>query len=82
MTVAEKVELLQSLFKRSSNQDVLTWGPTDRGFRWTCKTHDVAVRLAESLTQAVKNLNLDPSSFPYRFESDDGAVLLIEPIAD
>ncbi len=80
MTVEEKVEILRHLFRQISNQDVLTWGHVEGGYRWTCTNHRSAVRLAEFLLSNVDLLTLDRATFPYRFEPEHGPTLIIEPI--
>lgn len=82
MTVEEKVEILRGIFRQNSNKDVLTWGEVPGGYRWTCASHAAAMHLAELLLSNVELLKLPRSMFPYRFEPDGGAMLIIEPIPD
>ena len=82
MTVAEKVEILQSIFRQTSNLDVLTWGPFPGGYRWTCANRAAARRLASLITSHLKLLQLDRSTFPFRFDLETGSMLIFEPIAD
>ena len=81
MTVAEKVRVLQEIFRENSNQGVLTWGPVDSGYRWNCENHATAVNLAEVLMSGVGARSLDCATFPFRIEPAGGSALVFEPIA-
>lgn len=82
MTVAEKVEVLQGIFRQTTNQGVLTWGPVAHGYRWKCENHAIARNLADVMIDNVRLLGLDPSTFPFRIEPAGGSSLVFEPIAD
>lgn len=82
MTREDKLQLLQRLFLQVSNHGVTTWGDTASGYRWTCENHATAQRFAESLVEQIRVLGLDAASFPYRFQPDGGATLIIEPVDD
>lgn len=82
MTPGEKTVLLQRLFEQVSNLGVLSWGPTEKGYRWSCEDYATAVRLAGILLSNAEELNLDRETFPHRYEPENGPTLIIEPIAD
>ncbi len=82
MTREEKVQLLPRLFVKLSNHGVLTWGETENGYRWTCEDHAIAKWLATNLMNAIQQQGMDATTFPYRFQPEGGATLIIEPVGD
>lgn len=82
MTVEEKVEVLQSIFRQTSNLEVLTWGSFPGGYRWTCANRAAARRLASLINSHLELLKLDRATFPFRFDLETGAMVIFEPIAD
>jgi hypothetical protein len=82
MTREDKVQLLKKLFLQVSNHGVITWGDTAEGYRWTCEDQSVAQKLAQSLVEHIQVLGIDTTSFPYRFQLNGGATLIMEPVDD
>ncbi len=83
MTVAEKISLLQGIFRQNSNQGILTWGSIPNGYRWTCTSHATAIGLAKALISHVELLGLDRQTFPFRFEPHEGTwTVVFEPVDD
>ncbi|MDB5340268.1 MAG: hypothetical protein JWN70_5887 [Planctomycetaceae bacterium] len=82
MTVEEKVEVLRSIFRQLSNHGIESWGAVRNGYRWKCDTQTTANNLADMIVADLKLLQLDVSTFPFRFESDETSTLIFEPIAD
>ena len=83
MTVAEKICLLQGIFRQNSNQGILTWGSVPNGYRWTCTSHATAIGLAKALISNVELLGLNRQTFPFRFEPQDGNwTVIFEPLDD
>ena len=82
MTVAEKIEMLKSIFRQISNHDVLSWKPAPDGYQWTCSTHAAAVSFTEEVLWNINLLGPDRLTFPHRFEPDGGPTVVFMPIAD
>ena len=82
MTAAEKIALLRKMFYQASNFGVLSWGATENGYRWICDNHDTADSLVEMLMFEIELSELDKQGFPYRFDCENKAVLIIEPLDD
>lgn len=82
MTAAEKVALVRNMFYQGTTYGVISWGPTQAGYRWVCGSHEIADALAETLLFDIEHLGLVKAGFPFRFDSINNAILIIEPLDD
>ena len=80
MTSAEKILILKQIFQQRSNEGVMSWGPSDTGYHWSCDSHTTARHLAGFLLSNVQLLKLDRAKFPHRFDPE--TTLIIEPQDD